>query len=101
MLAAVEVVSLGFRTDLMVRGLEGSEIADHGGYVTVRTRANPEFYWGNFLLLPADALSDPPDRWLSLFAAEFPDAGHLALGIDVTDGRDADLGPFESAGLAA
>src|SRR6266446_8361851 len=84
----------------MVRALEGSKVADHGGYVTVRTEANPEFYWGNFLLLPAGALSDPPDEWLSLFAAEFPEAGHVALGIDAADGGGADLGRFEAAGLA-
>ena len=101
MLAAVDVVSLGYRTDLMVRVLEGSEIADRGDYVTLRTAANPGFYWGNFLLLPAQALSGPPDRWLSLFAAEFPEAGHVALGFDVTDGLHADLGQFEAAGLAA
>jgi ribosomal protein S18 acetylase RimI-like enzyme len=101
MLAAVDVVSLGYRTDLMVRALEGSEIADRGDYVSVRTAANPVFYWGNFLLLPAEALSGPPDRWLSLFATEFPKAGHVALGFDVTDGLDADLGQFEATGLSA
>ena len=83
----------------MVRVLEGSEIADRGDYLAVRTAANPGFYWGNFLLLPARALSDPPDRWLSLFAEEFPQARHVALGFDVTDGRRADLEPFEAAGL--
>ena len=101
MLAAVDVESLGFRTDLMVRALEGSEITDRGDYVAVRTAANPGFYWGNFLLLPAEALSGPPDRWLALFAEEFPEAGHVALGFDVADGHDADLGQFEAAGLSA
>jgi len=94
----VNVVSLGYRTDLMVRALEGGKVADRGGYVTVRTAANPEFYWGNFLLLPSEALSDPPDQLLSLFAEEFPAAGHVALGFDATDGG-ADLGRFEAAGL--
>ena len=37
MLAAVDVMSLGYRTDLMVRALEGSEVADRGDYVTVRS----------------------------------------------------------------
>jgi hypothetical protein len=77
----MDVVSLGYRTDLMVRALEGSEVADRGDYITVRTAANPVFWWGNFLLLPAEALSGPPDRWLELFASEFPEAGHVALGI--------------------
>lgn len=92
-------MSLGFRTDLMIRALEGSKIADHGDYVSVRTAANPAFYWGNFLLLPARALAGPADRWLSLFASEFPEAGHVALGFNVTDGGGADLASFEAAGL--
>jgi len=100
MLARVDVVSLGYRTDLMLRALEGSEVADHGGYITVRTAANPDFWWGNFLVLPAAALYGDASRWLSLFAAEFPAAAHVALGIDGTDDGGAGLAGFEAAGLA-
>jgi hypothetical protein len=96
---AVDIESLGYRTDLMVRAIEGSQVTDRGGYIAVRTAANPGFYWGNFLLLPAEALSGPPDRWLSLFASEFPEAKHVALGFDVADGDRADVGQFEAAGL--
>jgi ribosomal protein S18 acetylase RimI-like enzyme len=98
--ALVKVLSLGYRTDLMVRALEGSEVIDHGGYITVRTAANPDFWWGNFLLLPAAALSGGAGQWLSLFSAEFPAAAHVALGFDLTDGGGADLAGFEAAGLA-
>jgi hypothetical protein len=55
----VHVISLGFQTDLMVRALEGSEVIDHPDYVTVRSPANPEFWWGNFLLLAAAAAHRP------------------------------------------
>ncbi|HXS64576.1 MAG TPA: GNAT family N-acetyltransferase [Streptosporangiaceae bacterium] len=95
----MDIESLGYRTDLMVRAIEGSQVTDRGGYIAVRTAANPGFYWGNFLLLPAEALSGPPDRWLSLFASEFPEAKHVALGFDVADGDRADVGQFEAAEL--
>jgi GNAT superfamily N-acetyltransferase len=95
----VDVVSLGYRTDLMLRALEGSEVADHPGYVTVRTPANPEFWWGNFLLLPARAVHGEAARWLSLFTAEFPDARHVAIGLDGAGDPGADLGGFAAAGL--
>jgi len=95
----VDVTSLGFQTDLMVRALEGSEIIDHPDYVTVRSPANPEFWWGNFLLLPAHAADGPAGPWLDLFRAEFPDAAHLALGLDGTGDPGTGFGGFAAAGL--
>jgi GNAT superfamily N-acetyltransferase len=82
----------------MLRVLEGSEVTDHPGYVTIRTPANPEFWWGNFLLLPAGAQGEA-GRWLSLFSAEFPAAAHVALGLDITGGDDSDLAGLAAAGL--
>jgi GNAT superfamily N-acetyltransferase len=95
----VEIASLGFRTDLMVRVLEGSEVTDHSGYLSVRTPANPEFWWGNFLLLPARAAQGEAGWWLSLFTAEFPAADHVALGFDITSNDGTDLAGFTAAGL--
>jgi hypothetical protein len=95
----VDVTSLGFQTDLMVRGLEGSEIIDHPDHVTVRSPANPEFWWGNFVLLPTQAAHGPARPWLELFRAEFPGAGHLALGVDGTGGPGSDLHSFAETGL--
>ena len=85
----VDVTSLGYRTDLMIRALEGSQVVDHPGYVTVRTPANPAFWWGNFILLPAGAAGEGPEPGLARFRSEFPDSAHVALGIDVTSGAAA------------
>jgi GNAT superfamily N-acetyltransferase len=95
----VHVISLGFQTDLMVRALEGSEVIDHPDYVTVRSPANPEFWWGNFLLLAAAAAHRPAAPWLDLFRTEFPGADHLALGLDGTGDPEPDFGSFATAGL--
>ena len=63
----LDVQSLGFATDLLVRRAAGSEIADRGEYLVVRTPENPTFYWGNFILvspsIPADEAVDcsPPN----------------------------------------
>ena len=99
MLGAVEVTSLGYRTDLMIRALEGSVITDHGDCIVVRSPANPAFWWGNFLLLAAPHGPGQSGRWLARFAAEFPDAAHVALGIDVTDAREVQTAEFLEAGL--
>jgi ribosomal protein S18 acetylase RimI-like enzyme len=95
---AVDVASLGFRTDLMLRRLAGASVIDRGDHLVVRTDANPTFYWGNFLLL-AEPPADGGARWLDTFAREFPDAQHIALGIDGTAGRTGDITALVAAGL--
>ena len=78
-----QLASLGFRTDVALRVAEGSEVTDRGGYLVIRSPDNPGFWWGNFLLLrgwPQDG-----DGWLDRFAAEFPRAEHVAIGVDVTE----------------
>jgi hypothetical protein len=77
----VDVRSLGYRTDLAIRVLEGSEVTDRGDYLVIRTPGNPDFWWGNFLLLPG-LRPGSGGGWRARFAAEFPDAGHLTLGVD-------------------
>jgi len=63
----VGVTSLGFRTDLALRVLEGAEVADRGDYLVVRSRDNPDYWWGNFLLLRDAPGTGGP--WLARFAA--------------------------------
>ncbi len=94
----MEVRSLSFRTDLMVRRLAGSTVVDRGDHLVVRTPANPTFYWGNFLLLPTLPVGPAIEEWMAVFRQEFPDAGHLSLGVDGTAFPDPlDLPP--SAGF--
>jgi len=95
----VDITSLGYRTDITLRLLEGGECADHGDHVVVRSPANPQFWWGNFLLLAAPPQPGSVGNWLSRFAAEFPAAGHVTMGVDVTDSSAVDPAEFQAAGL--
>jgi ribosomal protein S18 acetylase RimI-like enzyme len=95
-LRRVEVRSLGYRTDLAILALEGSQVTDRGDYLVIRTPGNPYYWWGNFLLLP-DLKPGAGGSWLARFAAEFPDAQHIALGLDETDSGAVDSG--ELAGM--
>lgn len=93
----MDVRSLGYRTDLMVRERSGSTVTDRGGHIVVRTASNPAFWWGNFVLVPGPP---PPGGWHALrelFRREFPDADHVAIGVDGTGG-DAGA-PAELAAL--
>jgi GNAT superfamily N-acetyltransferase len=92
----VEVRSLGYRTDLAILALEGSHVADRGDHLVIRTPGNPDYWWGNFLLL-RDLKPGSGGGWMARFAAEFPDAQHLALGLDETDAGTVD--PGELAGM--
>ena len=95
----MQVTSLGFRTDLALRVLEGAEITDRGDYTVVRSPDNPTFWWGNFLLLAGWPEPGTGDGWLARFAAEFPQAEHLALGVDAGH-EPAQVPPeFLAAGL--
>lgn len=78
----MELMSLGFRTDVALRIAEGAEVTDRGDCLVIRTPDNPAYWWGNFLLLAA--WPGAGDGWLARFAAEFPQARHAAIGVDVT-----------------
>jgi GNAT superfamily N-acetyltransferase len=80
------VVSLGFRTDLMLRRMAGSIIVEHAAHLVVRTPANPRFWWGNFVLFDGPPGQDDGRRWLAVFAEAFPESAHVAFGLDRTDG---------------
>src|SRR5438094_1013214 len=96
----MQVTSLGFQTDLALRALEGAEITDRGDFMVVRSPDNPTFWWGNFLLLAGWPEPGTGDGWLARFAAEFPQAEHLARGVD-TGAEPAEVPPeFLAAGLA-
>src|SRR5437764_3646998 len=90
----MDVTSLGFRTDLMLRRLAGATVEDRGDHIVVTTAANPGFWWGNFLLL-----AEPPadiGPWIDTFRSEFPDAHHVAIGVDGTDGTTGDTTGLEA-----
>jgi ribosomal protein S18 acetylase RimI-like enzyme len=91
--------SLAFRTDVGLLQLGGSTIEDRGDHLVVRTPHNPAFWWGNFLLLDQAPTSEEAGRWVEHFTTEFPDARHLAFGVDQTDGTAADLAGFAGLGL--
>ncbi len=93
----MKVKSLGFGTDLMLLRMSGSVVTDHGSHLVVRTPENPGFWWGNFVLFDAPPRPGDAARWEAVFAREFPDATHLALGVDGTCGDAGD--PAEHARL--
>lgn len=95
------VVSLGYRTDLMLLGLQGSVIEQRAGYQVIRTPANPTFHWGNFLLVDRPPAPGTVSAWMSTFTRDFPGAEHVAIGVDGTSGDAGDEEELAAAGLEA
>jgi len=94
----VKVSSLGYRTDLMILELEGALIEDRGDCLVIRSPRNPDFWWGNFLLVPALAPGEVADV-AARFAAEFPGAGHVAIGVGSPGASVPDAAELAAAGL--
>jgi ribosomal protein S18 acetylase RimI-like enzyme len=95
----VHVASLGFRTDLGINRLSGAEISAREDYIVVRTPANPDYWWGNYVLLPRPLEPGRAERARSVFVSEFPSAPHVAIGVDGTDGDPGDPQAVEELGV--
>ena len=95
----MDVVSLGYRTDLALLEAGGSTVEDRGDHLVVRSAHNPTHWWGNFLLLDGRPAADDAERWLEAFAATFPAAQHVAFGVDGREGRVSDLAAWAARGL--
>src|ERR1700759_803480 len=83
----------------MVRLMEGSEVTDHADHVVVRSPGNPGFWWGNFILLPAAPQPREAAGWLAGFTELFPEAGHVAVGLDTASPEAAERSGLPEAGL--
>jgi GNAT superfamily N-acetyltransferase len=96
----VKITSLGYRTDLMLLRLAGSQVTDRGEYVVIRTPANPTFWWGNFVLFRTSFAPGELAARLDIFHSELPSADHVALGIDTTDDLPAAEDELTEAGIS-
>ncbi|MEJ2555863.1 MAG: GNAT family N-acetyltransferase [Anaerolineae bacterium] len=100
-LAAMNVRSLGYRTDLIFPAFDG-EIIDRGDYLVIRSPTNPTFYWGNYLLFSRPPQAGDFRKWRDLFAREIgvpPGTQHQVFGWDSPEGDEGVIQPFLQAGF--
>lgn len=89
-------MSPGWTTDLAILELTGSTVEDRGDHLVVRTPGNPNYHWGNCLLVTDPGAVDDADRWAAAFADEFPTATWFAAGLSV---MPADVAAWERHGI--
>lgn len=75
----------GWRSDFILHR-HGALVLERADCLVVRTPANPNFYWGNFLLLPQAPQDDALAHWMDRFDEEItrlqPASQHVALGVN-------------------
>jgi GNAT superfamily N-acetyltransferase len=96
----MEIDSLGWRTDVRLRQLEGARVEERADHLVIRTEANPAYRWGNFLLLRSPVYGGGIERWIDRFQAVFPAADYVALGIDSRAGNPGAEEELIAAGLS-
>jgi GNAT superfamily N-acetyltransferase len=74
-------LSASWATDVAVLERGGSQVCDRGDHLVLRTPANPGYHWGNFVLVTDPHAIGDADRWVAVFAAEFPRATWLSVGL--------------------
>ena len=71
----------GWATYLAIEEMSGSLVEDRGDHLVVRTPANPQYHWGNCVLVTDPAAVDDADRWVGAFQVAFPGAAWVAIGL--------------------
>ena len=89
------LASASWRTSLAVLRGYGAEVDARDDHLVVRTPANPDYHWGNCLVVTSGDVDDA-GGWLGVFEREFPEATHRALGLL----RRPDERAWQEAGLA-
>ncbi len=76
-------LSPGRMTDLAILELTGSTITYEADFAIVRTPANPNYHWGNSLMVLDPSCVNDARRWVELFKTNFPLADWIAIDLPV------------------
>lgn len=90
----------GFATDLLFDRYQG-EVTDHAQFWAVRTPSAPDYYFGNYLLLPTPP-SDRDKGWLEAsfdkWVGRDPRIQHRTFQWPLAEGQNSRVAGFVSAG---
>jgi GNAT superfamily N-acetyltransferase len=71
----------GWATDIAIHELSGSTVTDMGDHLVIRSPHNPQFHWGNCILVVDDQAVGDAARWLETFREHFPTADWTSIGL--------------------
>jgi Predicted acetyltransferase len=90
-------LSLDWATDLEILRLTGSDIQECEDHIIVKTPSNPNYHWGNCLLVVDHTLVSQAQTWVSKFHQHFPNADWISIALPVMPKKTDD---WESQGIA-
>jgi GNAT superfamily N-acetyltransferase len=61
--------------------MSGSKITDFGDHLVVKTPHNPNYHWGNCILVNDPWSAADADKWIQRYSEVFPDHQWLAVGL--------------------
>ncbi len=88
-------------TDLIFNRFEG-QVQETPHYTVVKTPAQPDFFWGNYVMMPAPPEPGDFDRWLAIAGREIGTRearGFMAVTWDGIDGETGHIEPFLADGF--
>lgn len=97
----LQLRSLAYKTDLAILGF-GGRIEDKGEYLVVETPDNPDYFWGNMLVMKNAPRAGDIQVWSALFKKEFthqPHVKHMTFGWDSPDATEGDCQSFVEQGF--
>lgn len=93
--------SLGLRTDLIFHRLS-AQVRDRGEYVVVRTISQPDYLWGNCILIRSYGAARSLDQWIEIFEREIGprnETRFMAFAWDDPSGAPENVAPFLDFGF--
>lgn len=80
--------SLAIQTDHIFGRFFG-EVFDRGNYMVVKTPSRPNYFWGNYLVMPEPPAPGALIEWITLYGSEFDykKQGFITFAVDAPDGE--------------
>lgn len=71
----------GWFTDLAISELAGAIVEEHNDYIVLRSPNNPDYHWGNCILVTDPRSVNDANRWIARFHEVHPGADWISIGL--------------------
>jgi len=87
-------IAAGWETDLAILRHSDSSIDEFEDHLVIRSPHNPDYHWGNFILVTNNDFAKDASRWMQTFRDAFPSAKWVSIGLPEYPAAPEDWEPF-------